>query len=426
MSIQSQSSYFRLHGRKRWMPLRLRLALWSAGLVFFLSLALLIFVNGQTLTAFPGVIKDPLLACSNNSQCTSKTGAFGTKLPSLFSTQSKQMSDSAPIVKALTHALRNELGMISLIGLGLVALLGGAGAYLLSGFALRPLRQMSETARRIHSETLYTRLAWQGPSDEVRELADTFDAMLERLEQTFEAQKRFVADVSHELRTPLALLRTNLEVVATDPAATVDDYHEMMTVQERALSRLERLMSDLLLLATSEQPASSELVALAPVIEEVMSDVQDVAHEQRIELSLHCEADVVVAGDSLLLARVFSNLIENAICYNRQDGKVAVTLTQENQQAVVRVVDTGIGIPSDQQASIFDRFSRVDRSRTRRSGGAGLGLSLVQAIVHQHGGQVQVESTPGSGSVFTVRLSLSQEKAMLSLSQRLSKDALQT
>ena len=420
MSTQSQHAYFRLHGEKRRLiPLRLRLAFWSAGLVFFLSIALLIFVNVQTLAAFPGVIKKPLIECSKNSQCTSKAGTVEINLPSLSSAKSEQGNKSVPIVQTLTHALRNELGMISLIGLGLVALLGGAGAYLLSGFALRPLRQMSETARRVHSDTLHTRLAWQGPSDEVRELADTFDAMLERLEQTFEAQKRFVADVSHELRTPLASLRTNLEVVATDNAATVDDYREMMAVQERALSRLERLMSDLLLLATSEQPITCEQVALAPLIEEVMSDLQDAAHAQQIELRLHSEADGVVAGDSLLLARVFSNLVENAICYNRQGGQVIVTLVQEGHQAVVSVADTGIGIPSDQQAHIFDRFYRVDSSRTRHKGGAGLGLSLVRAIVQQHGGQVQVESTSGCGSVFTVRLPLAQEKAMLSIPQRL-------
>ncbi|MBO0781564.1 MAG: HAMP domain-containing histidine kinase [Ktedonobacteraceae bacterium] len=399
-----------LAGKLR-IPLRLRLALWSAGLVFFLSIALLLFVNIQTIAAFPTVMKKQLAACSQNSKCGSQTFII-VNTSQQNSTVSRQEAEFGPILTPLTYALRTELGTISLIGLGLVALLGGAGAYLLSGFALRPLRQMSETTRHIHSNTLHTRLARQGPRDEVRTLADTFDAMLERLEQSFDAQKRFVAAVSHELRTPLASLRANLEIVATDEETTMNDYRLMIATQERAISRLERLVADLLLLTASEQPATLEQVALSPLAEEVMDDLQSMARERQVALSLDCQTDPVVMGDSLLLARVFSNLIENAICYNCPGGRAVITLTQCHQQAVVSVVDTGIGIAADQQEVIFERFYRVDHSRSRHRGGAGLGLSLVSSIVRQHGGQVQVKSAPGHGSTFTVCLPLTQEKLL--------------
>jgi signal transduction histidine kinase len=270
--------------------------------------------------------------------------------------------------------------------------------------ALRPVRKVSDAARRISANTLDTRLAVGGPKDEVKEMADTFDAMLERLERTFEAQGCFVADVAHELRTPLASLRTNLEVVATDSDATLEDYQAMAATQERALTRLERLVADLLILATSEQPLARGEVTLATLLEEVIVDLKPVADAQRVICRLNNEVDVVVHGDSSLLTHVFSNLVENGIYYNHPGGEVVVTLDQKDEWAVVTVADTGIGIEAEQRPHIFERFYRADCSYTGHKGGAGLGLSIVSAIVQQHGGKVQLESTPGKGSTFTVLL----------------------
>jgi signal transduction histidine kinase len=292
------------------------------------------------------------------------------------------------------------------MGLILVAGLGGAGAYWLAGIALRPVRKVSEAARRISANTLDTRLAIEGPRDEVKELADTFDAMLARLGRTFEVQGRFVADVAHELRTPLASLRTNLEVVTADPGASLADYRAMASTQERALTRLERLVADLLILATSEQPLSRSEVTLGALLEEVIVDLKSAADTKQVICRLNNELDVVVHGDSSLLAHVFSNLIENGIYYNHPGGEVIVTLEQKDVWAIVTVADTGIGIKTEQQPHIFERFYRADCSRAQHKGGAGLGLSIVSAIVQQHGGKVQVESTPGQGSTFTVLLPL--------------------
>ena len=219
--------------KKRRLPLRLRLALWSGGLVLVLSFGLLLFINSVAFSSFHRIIRDriPPVTIQHRTQ----PGCISV-IP--FVCVSARPTN--PLELALIFELRN----ISLVGLGLVAVLGGAGAYWFAGIALRPVRRVSTAARQISANTLDTRLALEGPKDEIKELADTFDAMLERLGRTFELQNRFVADVAHELRTPLASLRTNMEVVTADKDATLDDYRAMVATQERALTRLERLVAD--------------------------------------------------------------------------------------------------------------------------------------------------------------------------------------
>ncbi len=389
----------------RRLPLRLRIALLSGALALVVSFTLVLFINAIALDSFHRIILvNPTLIV--------QVAKHASQDPNF-------LKDTSFIVKGnpLERALLLELRTISLIGFGLVALLTSACAYWLAGLTLRPIKRVSEAAKRISASTLDTRLALPGPRDEVKELADTFDSMLERLQSTFEQQGRFVGDVAHELRTPLASLRTNLEVVTSDPQATLEDYREMAATQERALTRLERLVSDLLILARSEQPADQRHefadVALWPLLEEVCGDLRQTAEAHDITLELHNERDldVVARGDAGLLARVFSNLVENGIYYNHPGGKVAVSLDQKASLAIIRIADTGFGIAPEQQPHIFERFYRVDTSPQCRRHGTGLGLSIVSAITQQHDGQVQVESSPGRGSIFTVVLPLPQESS---------------
>lgn len=397
--------------RKRRLSLRLRLALWSAALVFILSFCLLLFINTIAISDFPRIVRANTAAFPNRRVATLTKDR---PIIRLYPFPPSIVRDLFPRpLSPLEVSLLYELQSISLMGLGLVTVLGGAGAYWLAGIALRPVRKVSKAAQQISAKTLDTRLALVGPRDEVKELADTFDAMLERLQQTFELQESFVADVAHELRTPLASLRANLEVVAADETASLDDYHAMTLTQERALTRLERLVADLLILATSQQPLSSQEVSLGSLLEEVIHDLQSLARAQSVTLHLNNEADIVVRGDSSLLTRAFSNLIENGIRYNHPGGTVTVTIDNtgdtksedsKGSWAIVTVADTGVGIPPADLSRIFERFYRVDASRSRHNGGAGLGLSIVSAIVQQHRGKLQVASVPESGSVFTILL----------------------
>lgn len=383
--------------KKRRIPLRLRLALWFGGLVLISNFALLLFINTAALSAFPGIIGQ------TNSPPLKHEST--TKLPTVPPSPVGEPFNWQPL-NPLAGALLFELQSISLIGLGLVAILSGATAYGLAGITLRPVGKISQAAQEIRASTLHTRLAMDGPKDEIKELADTFDTMLGRLERTFELQSRFIGDIAHELRTPLASLRTNLEVVTSDAEATLEDYRLMAATQERALTRLERLVADLLILAKNEQPLLRSEVSLGPLVEEVLTDLKYAASARKVTLRLINKTEVVIQGDATLLARAFSNLVENAINYNRPGGEVTITIDHKDSWAVVTIADTGIGIEPEKQEHIFDRFYRIDSSRSRHNGGAGLGLSIVTAIVQQHGGWVQVESTPNVGSVFTMLLPL--------------------
>lgn len=381
------------------LTLQVRLALWSAGLSFSLSLVVVLFTNViMTLLPPPSTVAilGPALEGENALPGTSPPPAVLMTQPSL----------QAGIL-AQTQMLL-QMRWISLIGLGLALALSGMGAYWLAGYALRPVREISQAIRRINASTLDTRLALNGPPDELKQLADAFNFMLDRLEHAFVQQSRFVADAAHELRTPLAILRANVEMALESANATLDDYREMNAALERALTRLERVVADLLLLAQAEEEIvrTREEVSLEPLLEEVLLDLKPLADERQVTLRLTGETETVVHGNALLLARAFSNLIENGIRYNHPGGKVVITTYNDNACAIVTVADTGSGIAPEDQPHIFDRFYRVERSRSRHLGGAGLGLSIVAHIVQLHGGQVQVESIPGVGSTFTVRLPL--------------------
>lgn len=383
MNFSYQSS------KRRRLPLKLHLIFWSSGLVLTLCLVLVLFVNILVARSFPHLISQAL-----------------PPLP-VSSCQVSAPVSSIVIQDKLNSSLVTNLWLISLIGLGLVAFLGCTTAYWFVGRALAPLQYVSRAAERTHAQTLNTRLAFNGPDDEIKRLADAFDSMLKRLEQAFETQSRFVGDVSHELRTPLALLRTNLEVAASNKRATL---HEVIATQERGVTRLEHLVSDLLFLARCEQPTivNSE-ISLEPLIEEVLDEVKPTAEIHQVTLILENTAEVIVrsSDDGSLLTRAFSNLIENAIYYNHVGGKVTVTIDQTPDWAQVTVADTGIGIAPEQLPHIFERFYRTDSSRARNKGGAGLGLAIVSTIIQQYGGSINVNSTPNTGTTFTIRLPLS-------------------
>jgi heavy metal sensor kinase len=391
------------------LPLRIRLALWSGALVLVLSFGLVLFINTIAVISvyrhrvpdIPGLTASAVNATLRNSFIQHQKLHEGFRPIPHF--PQRRLAPPDPLQR-FWGAVLLELQSVSLIGLGIVTVLGGAGAYLAAGFALRPVQRVSKAAERISANTLHTRLAVDGPKDEIRELAEAFDTMLGRLERTFDLQGRFVADVAHELRTPLASLRTNLEIVSDDEHATLDDYRIMVATQERALVRLERLVADLLILATGEKPLSQQEVTLGTLIEEVYSDLKHAADMKGVSFYLSDEFEVVVHGDGSLLARTFSNLIENAIHYNRPGGTIAITLHRKDSWAVITVADTGVGIAQENLPHVFDRFYRVDSSRARHKGGAGLGLSIVATIVQRHGGHVQVESIPNTGTIFTVLL----------------------
>lgn len=397
----SPLSHFQRWAKRR-LTLRLRLALWLAGTLMAFSLGLTLFINTITTIVAPRSMEVVLAPLDSSSP--TDIGSSPTPPPTAYPIVVTPQTASTSV--HLREDILGQMRIVSLIGFGLVAALGGASAYWLAGHTLRPIQELSEAARRINADTLYTRLALDGPADELNELANAFDAMLDRLEHAFEQQSRFVSDAAHELRTPLATLRASLEVIRTDPHAKLEDYREMSDGLERALTRLERLTATLLLLAQGEREVANEEIALGPLMEEALLDLAPLAAEKQVSLRLDGAGEIMVRGDGPLLARALGNLVENGIYYNRPAGEVVVTMLCERNWAVVTVTDTGVGIAPDERAHIFDCFYRVDSSRSLHKGGAGLGLSIVTHIVQLHDGQVYLDSTLGVGSTFTVRLPL--------------------
>ena len=299
-----------------------------------------------------------------------------------------------------------QLLLQSGVALGVMAVISMGLGWVVAGRALRPLHDISATVRRISDRDLDERVALAGPRDEVRELADQFDVMLDRLQAAFEAQREFVANASHELRTPLTIMRTELDVTLAADRVSQEDVRRMAEVVRRAIDRSERLIDRLLVLATAEGPVErSDRVDFG----ELARASLDQRSEAIAELDLRPEVALgpaPFAGNGSLVERLVDNLVENAIEHNVHGGLLAVTTATDAGEAVLRVENDGAVIAPDEAERMFDRFARLGRSRSRASGGYGLGLSIVRAIAHSHGGTATVSARDGGGLGVAVRLPL--------------------
>ncbi|WP_345433052.1 sensor histidine kinase [Actinoallomurus vinaceus] len=313
-------------------------------------------------------------------------------------TQQQAEAFARAFIKGVQHRLITQ-SAFALLGVGLIALALG---WFVADRALAPLQKVTATARKLSESTLHQRIALQGPDDEIKELADTFDAMLDRLSQAFDTQRRFVSNASHELRTPLAINRTLLEVAVTDPEASED----MKTVGKTLLAnnaRHERLIEGLLLLARSER----ELTNRTPVdLGEVASTVLKTAvRGDRPDIEVKSElTDAPTVGDPVLLEHLVSNLLDNAIRHNVDDGMVVVRTGVLEGWATCQVENTGPVVPAYEVQSLFEPFRRLHTDRIESSKGAGLGLSIVRSVVSAHGGTVIATPREDGGLIVTVRL----------------------
>ena len=286
--------------------------------------------------------------------------------------------------------------LIAVAGLFLVSL--GVG-WVIAGRVLRPINRITDVANHIQATDLSQRIQLQGPPDDLKRLADTFDRMLERLEKAFAMQRAFIADASHELRNPLAVIKTNLDVVLADPRASDDELRKTAAVVRRATERMSRLVDDLFALARLEgRGAVRETVALAPMAGEVAEEFKAVASQNGVALVSDL-SPVSVQGDEAALKRAVANLVDNAIRYAPPGSDVTLGVGREDGWAWLAVRDRGPGIAPEHHERVFDRFWRADKSRSQ---GSGLGLAIVREIALAHGGIVRLHSTPGAGSTFVM------------------------
>jgi signal transduction histidine kinase len=293
-----------------------------------------------------------------------------------------------------------------------IVVIAATGGYLLAKQALRPIARLTQTAQALSTETLDQRINLGGPDDELRELADTFDDMLGRLDQAFDSQKLFVANASHELRTPLSVILTELEVTLSDPDASPEELRRMGAVVAAAAERAQRLVNSLLTLARLQAVGGvgelevSEPVDLARLVPGALRAVSAEAEEKGVRIETEVE-EAVTAGDPRLLERLIGNLVENAIRHNVPDGWLRITTGQTADKVWLHVANGGAVIPPSDVDRLFEPFRRGGRLRTGARG-AGLGLAIVRLIVEAHHGRLQAAAPPFGG--LAVRVELPRER----------------
>jgi signal transduction histidine kinase len=361
----------------------------GAALVLITYLLVASTLHPTTTPRIPARIQQALAQCLQ----AARTGRAGvTQKCAAVYANGVQAGAAAQRSTTLTHLLT-----YSLLTLAGVTLLAAAAGWIVAGRILRPVHRLTAAARAASEQDLSQRIALQGPRDELRELADTFDTMLERLDRVFASQRQFIANASHELRTPLTVMRTAMDVVLAKPEPTRDELMSMAADVRQAVDHAERLIEALLVLARNDQArALTDPLDLAAVAEDAL--------EGRTANGVTTTAtlgEAPVTGDQMLLERLVNNLLDNAERYNIAGGTVAISTTTDNGLSLVQVVNTGTLVPAGMVERLFLPFTRLD-DRTRHDG-FGLGLTLVSSIAAVHGGTVHATAVPAGGLDITVR-----------------------
>ena len=293
-----------------------------------------------------------------------------------------------------------------------VIVAGSCVAYFLIGHYTKPVQQLSAHMKEISPNTLSDSIEIEGGGEEIQELVKSFNQMTEQLDEAFAMQRRFSASAAHELRTPITVLRTKLDVFKKKKREQ-HEYDELVTTMETYIDRLSSIITDLLEFAETSELGETEDVSLDSVIKTVVDDLKSVAQNNmvNVQIDVHSETQseaqtFIVKGNTNLLYRALYNLVENAIRYNNEEGSVNITLETRGQEGVIIIADTGVGIAPDQRELVFEPFYRVNKSRSREFGGAGIGLSLVKTILKRHGASITVSENNPQGSVFTIRIPL--------------------
>ena len=283
-----------------------------------------------------------------------------------------------------------------------VTLLSGILAYFVSGRALKPLRSFASRVEKVQQNNLADMRINEDVLPEFRQLSHSFNQMLERLNNAFAAQRQFIGNAAHELRTPLALMQAQLELFSAEHPDVLPETAEFLSLLQEQTERLALMTKTLLEMSDLQTVARTDQIQLGPMIEEIFADLAPLAEKN--DIMLERKGDGTMTGNGTLIYRMLFNLTENAIKYDRPGGAVRISISQEEKRLLIRITDTGCGIPKEYQQSIFQPFFRVDKSRSREYGGAGLGLSLAWEIANLHGGSVWVEKSTEEGTAIAVEV----------------------
>lgn len=290
----------------------------------------------------------------------------------------------------------------SLIISALLAILGGVATYFISGHALKPLREFSDKIEEVQIQNLADSQIEESEIKELNQLSVSYNKMLERLQDAFEVQRQFTANAAHELRTPLSLMQVQLDLYhSTQHPGSDADTLQMIKMVTEQNDRLSKMVKTLLDMSELQTVGRDEQIIMDDLVDEVLEDLEPLAQEKNIKLIGKCK-DITMVGSDILIYRLVYNLVENAIKYNHSGGQVTVTAYKEQKHIYLLVADTGSGIPKELRERVFEPFFRVDKSRSRKLGGVGLGLALVHEIVRVHDGSITVKSNPSGGTILEV------------------------
>jgi signal transduction histidine kinase len=384
-------------GRRLWRPrMRSRLAVMYTVLIFLAGVALLAVTNVLVANV---LLPAPAKATKTLSPRDSALLGLCKPMPTsaVLIQECKRMLASTGVgaIGQRASAL-NALKGASVIALGVLTIASVGLGWLISGRALRPVRSLTEAAQRAFELRLGERLALTGPDDELKQLADTFDLMLERLDAAFTSQKRFVANAAHELRTPLTAMRTAIEVTLSKPARTQDELEAMAARVQGSVDRAEATVEALLTLATSELgPAAQETIDLATAAEDALDATHAAIEERQITVETSLEP-ARARGDRVLIERMVANLVENAVRHNSPAGWIRIRTGQQNGDALFEIANTGATVPAEQIPTLFEPFARAEQ-RLNPTKGVGLGLSIADAIARAHHATITARPRPGGG-----------------------------
>lgn len=299
-----------------------------------------------------------------------------------------------------THASYQLFRKESAIATILIVLFGSTATYFAAGYVLKPIKSLSQEVSHRHINNFAETLPVPSSSDEIQELAISFNNLLAELQHSFQIQKQFSADAAHELRTPLAVLQTKIDVFSLDKNLDVETQKFIKTLQEQ-VGRLTELIEDLLWFSHDLPLDVTESVQLFPLLQDVINELSDIAEEKNIEIQLYY-SDCTVNGQDRLLERVFYNLLENAIKYSPSETSVKVSVKAQENQIIVSISDQGEGIPEKYSKEIFEPFFRIDKSRSRTIGGSGLGLAVCKKILDRHHALISVSPNHPEGCIFQI------------------------
>lgn len=374
-----------------------RIVLWNLGLIILTGVFLMVSLNIFVLIMLPAVhVKPNEILLPQDQEVI---------IPTIEVNQVNQegmlISDVSFSSKLI--AFKSQVLLFSLICLLIMIILGEVGAFYLSKRSLWPVRLLSERLIKISANDLSVQLPVTDlPNDELKELMESFNTMLKKIDHAFQQQERFMANAAHEFRTPLTILKTNLEVVRSDPSATMEDYRQLSDIFEKTLKRMNHVINELLVLAKNNDP-DMDVIEVGSLIRKVVGEFKDLASTQTISVETDIYGDVEIYGNDILIQRAISNLVENAIMYNKPQGKVIITCKKQEGECFISIMDTGAGLDEEDVPFIFEPFYRTSEGRAKNKAGTGLGLSITLSIIKKHEGTIEYcreQTTKG----FIVRL----------------------